>query len=112
MEKLLTMENITHIETQFDRTDREKIETNLIAQAGQNAREQAKKIAKGFGVELGAVYAISQQGFYNLGAEFSLERDRTPRRRTAYMESDFLFVPSTITFYSGVSAIFKIKTGE
>ena len=108
VKKLLSLKNVVDIDTEFDRSDRKKIEADLIAEASRNARSQAELMAKGFGLQLGSVFAISQQGFQHLGTEFTAVRyeyvaEAEPR------EKDFLFVPSTITLENTVTAIFRLK---
>jgi uncharacterized protein YggE len=116
IKKLLSLNNIMNIRTKFERSDREKIEVDLIAQACQNAHEQAKLMAKGLGVQLGSVFSISQEGFANLSTKFGVsgyERYIHAAGSTQGIEGEeFLFVPSTITFRNSVRVIFKLKQEE
>ncbi len=107
---LLAMENVIDVSATFDRTDRKKIEAELIAKAGQNAREEAEHMARGLGAQLGPVFAISDRGFADL-AEVIGMRDFNrflPLYRGG--ESQVLFVPATISLQKDVTAIFKLKT--
>ncbi|MFX0201767.1 MAG: SIMPL domain-containing protein [Candidatus Hodarchaeota archaeon] len=110
IKKLLFLKNVVNINAEFDRTDRKKIEADLIAEASRNAREQAELMAKGFGVQLGSVFAISQRGFQRLATEFGVmgyEHGVAYKKRM--VAKDFLFAPSTITLQNTVTAIFKLK---
>ena len=108
--KLLSLKNVVNINTEFDRTDRKKIEADLIAEASRNARKQAELMAKGFGVQLDSVFAISQRGFQSLGTEFGVVGyEYALAREKSMSRSEFLFVPSTITLQNTVTAIFKLK---
>ena len=111
--KLMAMENVESIRTEFDRTDRKQIETELALKASADAREQAENLAKGFGKELGDVFAISQQGFSIVSDVFVLPGDHVGDNIMYSMagpdDDDFLFVPSTITFEGNVMALFKLK---
>ncbi|BAP57216.1 hypothetical protein THII_2919 [Thioploca ingrica] len=115
--KLFSLENVENINTVFERTDEETIKADLLIKAGKDAMQQAERAAKGFDVSVGPVFAISEQGFSDLGTQFGLGRDDyyssistgsrgTPSPRD---EDEFLFVPSTITFMNRVSALFKLQ---
>ena len=111
VKKLLYLKNVVNINAEFDRTDRKKIEADLIAEASRNAREQAELMAKGFGVKLGSVFAISQRGFQSLGMEFGVAgyEPGVAFEKRIMEEKEFLFVPSTINLKNTVTAIFKLK---
>lgn len=113
--KLMQMENVEKIHTVFGRTDRKQIEAKLVLKASADAKEQAQRMAEGFGKELGDVFAISQHGFYSFPAAFGLQGG-SYKGRVLDMASggrpddnDFLFVPSTIKFETKVTALFKLK---
>jgi uncharacterized protein YggE len=111
--KLMVMENVESITTEFDRTDRKKIEADLILSASKDAREQGENLASGFGKDLGDVYAISQQGFGIVAAVFGIPGEYYGDGISYCMsgpdEDAFLFVPSTITFDGNVMVLFKLK---
>ena len=110
IKKLLSLKNVVNINAEFDTTDRKKIEVDLIAEAGRNAREQAELMAKGFGAQLGSVFAISQRGFQHLATEFGVVGyEHGVAYKERMKEEDFLFVPSTITLQNTVTVIFKLK---
>jgi len=109
---LLAMDSVVEPYAQFDRTDREKVETDLVAKASAKAREKAEMLAKGFSAKLGPVQAISQTDLQNLGAEFGI--GNAPFGGSAAMAGGegperTLFLPSTIKLQTEVTAIFRIQ---
>ena len=110
VKKLLYTKNVMNIKSDFDRTDRKEIEKELIAEASRKAREQAEHMAKGFGVKVGSVFAISQRSFQRLAAQFEFAGSFSRgMAEIASVEKEFLFVPSTITLRNNIKAIFKLK---
>jgi uncharacterized protein YggE len=113
MKELLTLENVVNTDSKFDTSDRKTIEAELMDKACENARAQAALMAKGFKAELGPVFALSRIGFHDLNWKFI-----TPYgvggllAESAASETEFLFVPSTITLENQVSVIFKLRTEE
>ncbi len=119
MKNLLSAANIESVKPGFDRTDREKVESDLLTDAAHNAKQQAEHMAKGFGAKLGTVYAITQAGgFYNLVTQFTVGMGGRSAGGGAGAgggargRDEALFVPSTISFRKTVSAIYKIIPGE
>jgi uncharacterized protein YggE len=115
MKFLLSTDNVVGTSADFDRSDREKISRELLAAASKDAREEAERLAAGFGVQVQSVYAISQRGFSNIGGEFGLDDDAYYRYLPTFMEADggkLLFVPATISFNGNVAALFKLKVEE
>lgn len=116
VKRLLATDNVVDIGVSFDRTDRQKLQEELLAKAGKDARDQADKLAKSFGAEVESVFAISQRGFAHLGKEFGLSSEEVYYRYLptfALPDQDkLLFVPATIKFNAGVSAIFKLKESK
>lgn len=113
VKRLLATDNVVDIRVSFDRTDREKLQAELLAKAGNNARDQAGKLAKSFGTGVESVFAISQRGFAHLGKEFGLSTEDVYYRflpTFALPDQDkMLFVPATIKFNAEVNAIFRLK---
>jgi len=111
--KLFSLENVENIYTVFERTDEETIKADLLIKAGKDAMQQAERMAKGFDVQVGPVFAISEQGFSDIGTQFGLGREgRTTYSKgepPPYEKDEFLFVPSTITFMNSVSVLFKLQ---
>lgn len=112
--KLLSIENVENFHTKFDRTDREKIESDLLTKAAADAKRQAQYLAKGFDAQIDSVFAISEHEFRDIGTLF--ERAYVQASTGAIVDisspsgkKGLVFVPSTINFNSRVSAIFKLK---
>jgi uncharacterized protein YggE len=110
---LFKMDNVTNLDTTFDRKDRKNIEADLLAEACKDATRQAESLATGFGNRLGDVFSISTRGFGFLGMEFGLGSDYSSmdamRSINLRDDEDALFVPSTILFENQVAAIFKLR---
>lgn len=111
--KLLSMENVESLDTKFDRTDREKIESELLTKAAADAKRQAEHLAKGFDAQIDSVFAISKHKFedidyFLIGAEY-LERIDLGSGQALPDEKESIFVPSTIIFKNMVGAIFRLK---
>ena len=111
--KLLSMENIEKVNTKFDRSDREKIESDLLTKAAADAKRQAEHLAKGFDAQIDSVFAISEQRFDDID-KFLFHAEVIYLGRGLAVgepsgEKELVFVPSTITFENRVSAIFKLK---
>ena len=106
---LLAMEDVIDVSATFDRTDRKKIEAELTAKAGQDAREEAERLARGLGAQLGSVFAISESGFAGLGEEFGMGEAYRESFSNDAFPYKILFVPATISLEKKVTAIFKLK---
>ena len=63
---LIDMPNLDGFATSFDTTEREKVEADLLAQAMDAARRKALAMAKGAGMKLGAVTAVTNGDLKNL----------------------------------------------
>lgn len=120
VKRLLAMTNVVDVHTTFNRTDRAELEAELTAKACAKARANAGRMAKGFGVELGSVHAISETAgsFRDLWAVFGVAGRGAVHRFEGITEGlpsrgpQFLFVPSTITLQRRVNVLFRIKPAE
>ncbi len=112
---LFTMDNVSEIQTSFDRKDRAEIEASLISVACADAKRTATAMASGLGVALGTVHCVSSSYFVGLGATFGLgEEDYEDNRLISHMTGggdnpDFFYVPSTIKFKNCVNVLFKLE---
>jgi uncharacterized protein YggE len=107
---LLKTDNVISILADFDRTDRDELESRLLADAVTKARAKAETMAKGSGQQIVKLRAISQRGFQNFGEEFGLGNRRgfVFESRDSGPMKELLFVPSTIEFSSSVSVIYEL----
>jgi len=115
IEPVLKMKDVELYSTDFDHTDRVKLETKLVAKACDNARREASDLASGFGVELGSLKAVSKQGFHDIGHEFGLGDIDYGGSDFAFADQGFgdtLFLPMTIRLQARVSAIFELGNGK
>ena len=67
---LSELDGVTSIRSSFDTSEREKLEDEVTQAACQNAKKNAKALARGMDVELGDVQSISLQPYdYNAGPD-------------------------------------------
>lgn len=69
---LLESQNITDIQVTFGRADAKSIKATLVEKAAKDARERAEHLATSFGRHAGAVMALSQSQFANIGPTFGM----------------------------------------
>jgi len=109
---LLDAPDVVDIETDFDRTDRKEIESQLVGKAVADARSRAEILAKGAKQRIVKLRALSQDGFSRIAEHFGLGEDDLSMAMYSMdsaPEPDLLFVPSTIEFSSSVSVIYEIE---
>ena len=115
---LTRLSNVGDLEVSFDRTDKEKLQGDLVAKAAANARDNADRLATAFGKHLGTVVAISATGdFGRLGDPFGFEGagELLPPPPvedivvTAQRMTKALSVPATIRLSASVNSIFKLE---
>lgn len=105
--RLLKIDGLSNVNTHFDVSNRDEIEAELTAQAGENARLEAKRMTKGLGVDVGAVYAIRQGRQYSsFGA--SHEYSAILSKRRGGDSAMILFAPKTISIDRQLNVIFRL----
>jgi uncharacterized protein YggE len=111
---LIGSPNVEQINCQFDRADREALETDLMTRALQSAKDQAEKLAAPLGRRVITAEAISRVPFDSIPDAFGLSSrgalasaDRMFKRSVA---PDDLLVPSTIHLSVSVNVLFKTDT--
>jgi uncharacterized protein YggE len=112
---LLKMPNVSNIRTEFDRTDRDIVEEDLLADAVSDARRKAEVMAKGSHQRIKGLKAISQQGFNNLGEAFgfgSSKYENLMYSTSGAQEKDLLFIPSTVEFQSSVVIVYEVAEAK
>lgn len=70
--RLLELQNVTDVEVTFGRSDAKRIDATLVGKAAMDAQERAQRLAKSFGQHAGAVMALSQSPFSNIGPTFGM----------------------------------------
>lgn len=109
---LVDMPNLDGFATSFDTTDREKVEMELVLLAMKAARRKAVAMAKGAGMKLGAVTAVTTGDLKNLSRAMGLA-PADPRysgsgTRSAYNRKDLLSI-DIIKLAQPVDMIFRLK---
>lgn len=111
--ELIAIDNVTAVDADFDVDNRTRIESNLVKQAGENARRRAEEMAKSMGVSIESVYAVSDSPIASVGRAFRLTPDsytvmgRRPSRRGLFTST--LFVPDTIELRKSVNVLFRLR---
>lgn len=120
-DQLLLLPNIENIDTDFDVSAREKIESDLLKQAAKRAKKKAEDLADGMGVKVGSVYAITQDySFSSFKAVFGSPDYESGNAPPDYVPSpsfDFvpdqnfsnMYIPKTIKISKSISVVYKIK---
>ncbi len=90
MRALLVMKDLESLAVSFNRSDREKVEADLLQQAIATARLKAQDIARGIGARLGAATGVSIGPLKNLSNAMGMASDSNARggggRRSARTE--------------------------
>ena len=112
---LLKTPNVSNIRTEFDRTDRVRIEEKLLSDAVLDGRHKAEMMAKGAQQRIKGLKAISQQGFNNIGEAFgfgNVAGDNVMYSSTESRGRDLLFIPSTVEFQSSVFLLYEVEAAK
>lgn len=75
MRSVLVMKNIESLAVSFNRSDRDKIETDLLNEALDKAKLKAQLIAKGLGARLGPATGVSVEPLKNLSNSMGMSSD-------------------------------------
>lgn len=112
MEKLLTMDHVEGIGTEFSSAKRSEVEAELIAEAANKAREKAAIMAKGLNVELGSVFAFNDSGsFSSFFATFGLSNGYGSMAGISVTGSrgNSIFIPKFIEIQKTINVIYKLQ---
>lgn len=107
---LMTADHVSKVNSSFDTSDRKEVEAQLTGEACAKARKKADLLAKGAGVKIDSVYAVSDFGFDSVGERFRI-RSVLPDFVSSLggEESSIpLFAPSTITLHANVYILYKL----
>ena len=108
---LMTSDNVSNVVSNFDTSQRDDVEGQLVAEACAKARKKAETLAKGAGVSLGSVFSVSDHGFGSLSEEFVVGSMSTPMSAGIDEAEVPLFVPSVIELRASVSILYRLETG-
>ncbi|MHB0961521.1 MAG: SIMPL domain-containing protein [Pirellulaceae bacterium] len=116
---LMKTDDVTVYDTEYDRTDREEIESRLLTEAISKARAKAELLAEGSGQRIVKLRAISPVGFRELSVDFGLSSTseisvlNSVAPETVIRElEEMLFVPATIEFRNSVSVIYELAESK
>lgn len=111
MARLVAMDHITNINSSFDRTDGDDINTQLMAAAADDARSKGGALAKSFGRKLGPVVAIARGPLEKLAAPFiELKPGKESRGVPGPNAGSGKYtIPDSIPYSQTVNAIFVLK---
>lgn len=103
---LMTTPNVESLAVAFSRSDRDRIEAELVSQALGAARVKAQHIARGVGAKLGPAGGVALAPLKNLSNAMGLASDG-PRHTPASAPGDPLLV-SVQKLVQGVDVIYRI----
>ena len=111
MGKLVEMDHITNINSTFDRTDGDELNTQLMSAAADDARGKASSLAKAFGRKLGPVVAIARGPLDKVSAPFIAQQPGKESRGVPGPNagSGKYAIPDSIPYSQTVNAIFVLK---
>jgi len=106
--KLVEMAHVTGVNSSFDRTDSDDINTQLMSAAADDARSKGNALAKAFGRKLGPVVAVARGPLDKVGAPFIEQQPGREARGTTPQTGKYS-VPDSIAYSQSVNAIFVLK---
>lgn len=108
---LVTKPYLGNFSINFGRSDMDRIQADLVMMATTNAKENAKRLAQGFSVRLGAANGVSQSPLKSistlLGLDGAVKREEMPVQSKP-IAKDFA-VPVWLKFKQNVEVVFRIK---
>lgn len=75
------MKNLESLAVSFNRSDRDQVESDLLAQALRNAKRKAQDVARGIGAKLGPASGVSTTALRNLSHAMGMASDPYGRNR-------------------------------
>lgn len=106
---LMTMQNVESLAVAFSRSDRDKIEAELVTQALANAKGKAQNMARGIGAKLGPATGVSLGALKNLSNAMGMATDPNGRYSDGGSEAPRdLTLVAAMTLVQGVDVIYRI----
>lgn len=109
---LLAKPYLGNFSINFGRSDMDRIQADLVMMAMTNAKENAKRLAQGLTVRLGAANGVSQSPLKSistlLGLDGAVKREELPVQYKP-IAKDFA-VPVWLKFKQNVEVVFRIKS--
>ena len=109
--ELTKTNNVESIASQFDATNREDIEIELITEAGKKAKLKANQMALGLGVKIDSVFAINASGSYqSFFATFGLNTGGGLNFNSPSMANvNSMFIPKYIEISKSINVVYKLE---
>jgi uncharacterized protein YggE len=114
--EVMALDHVDGVSVQFDRSDRERVNALLLAEAAKDARSNGALLAESFGRKLGPVVAIARAPLEKVGAPFMEQPEAAassvPRGVGVQVTESTVLqytVPLSIPFAQSVSAVFRLK---
>jgi len=112
MNDLVSINNVSGAQTQFDASNRKEIKLELIQQAGRDAKDNATQMAHALNSKVHSVFSISQgSNFDGLYASFSAPPN--PQHRTLEFRRTVaditMFIPESIEISQHINVVFRLK---
>lgn len=113
-EIIMSTTNTGDVETEFDHAERVAIEKQLTQEACKNARDNADRIASGFGMKVASVYGISDGGIGPMVIRMRNRREGEVYGAAAMDSSGGMShsIPEYISISEGVDALFVITEAK
>ena len=98
--------NIDSVQFTLSKNAEEKVRSETLKQAGENAKMKAQAVAEGLGVQLGDIVSVSESNFYAQPYYFAKATEAVSAGRPA---ADLTIEPSSITVTASINVAYKIK---
>ena len=108
IQPLLADSAVTQVDVQFARLDQDRIRAELDAEAADDARAYAARLAKAFGRRLDLAVAITPGELKDMGAMFKLD-DGARQKGVVAKRRPSADVPQVIRFYQQFHVIYKLR---
>ncbi|MFC0253290.1 SIMPL domain-containing protein [Massilia consociata] len=109
IQSLMTMANVESLAVAFSRSDRDKIEAELVRQALANARDKAQNIARNVGTKLEPATGVTLGAFKNLSNAMGMATDPSGRYTGGAPDAPRgLTLVAAQTLWQGVDVIYRI----
>jgi len=113
MNDLVSINNVINLNSQFNHSNRDVIESELVILASKKAKDSAKQIANSLDKEIHSVYAVSQiSNFDNFLATFGASAysiEAKHREDYSFNEEAAMFIPKAINISQHINVVFRLK---
>lgn len=109
--KLVALQNVTELDTDFDVANRKSIESDLVKEASADARARANALAAGLGAKVESTFGISEQHFMIFAARFGIH-ESFAQSRVMMNGHQNIFIPATIKIEKTINVVFRLTSSE